>query len=109
MDELSSTVSKLPGKERADAEVLAIEYMDARGADGCARKFRVMMIGGKLYPLHLAVSGNWKVHYFSAEMADCPEHRSEEAEFLAEMPKVVGGKGMRALTQLLYGDRTAER
>ena len=41
----------LPGDE-----LLAIEYLDARGKDGNARKYRVMMIDGRLYPLHLAIS-----------------------------------------------------
>ena len=53
----------------AGEEWLAIQYLDARGADGMARKFRVMFIDGGLYPLHLAVSADWKVHYFSADMA----------------------------------------
>jgi hypothetical protein len=73
--------------------VLAIEYLDARGADGCARKYRVMMVGGELYPLHLAISQDWKIHYFSADMAERAEHRAEEAIFLADMPAALGGKG----------------
>jgi len=35
---------------------LVIEYLDARGTDGNAQKYRVMMIGGRIYPLHLAIS-----------------------------------------------------
>ena len=34
---------------------------------GKARKYRVMSIGGRLYPLHLCISQEWKVHYFSAK------------------------------------------
>ena len=52
------------------SELLVIEYLDARGDDGNARKYRVMMIGGKIFPLHLAISRNWKVHYFTSDMAD---------------------------------------
>jgi hypothetical protein len=53
----------------AGEELLAIQYLDARGADGMARKYRVMLIAGRLYPLHLAISSDWKVHYFTADMA----------------------------------------
>ena len=95
--ELASAVDGLPGSGRPEAEVLAIQYLDARGADGCARKYRVMMVGGELYPLHLAISQTWKIHYFSADMADRAEHRAEEAEFLANMPVVLGSKAMAAL------------
>jgi Tetratricopeptide repeat len=91
-DGLPAAAAQLPGEE-----LLAIEYLDARGHDGKARKFRVMMIDGRLYPLHLAISQKWKVHYFTADMADEPDHRAEEAKFLADMPGVLGGKAMGAL------------
>jgi tetratricopeptide (TPR) repeat protein len=97
---LTSAVAGLPGYGRPEAEVLAIEYLDARGADGCARKYRVMMVGGELYPLHLAISEDWKIHYFSADMADRPDHRAEEARFLADMPGALGNRAMTALRQI---------
>jgi hypothetical protein len=89
---LAAAATGLPGEE-----LLAIEYLNARGPDGSARKFRVMMIDGALYPLHLAISQNWKVHYFTSDMADQPTHREEEAKFLEDMPAVLGLKAMRAL------------
>jgi glutathione synthase/RimK-type ligase-like ATP-grasp enzyme len=92
---LSAAAAGLPGDE-----LLAIEYLDARGRDGNARKYRVMMIGGRCYPLHLAISGKWKVHYFTSDMADKPDHRQEEARFLGDMPAVLGGKVMAALEQI---------
>jgi glutathione synthase/RimK-type ligase-like ATP-grasp enzyme len=90
--ELAAAAAGLPGDE-----LLVIEYLDARGRDGSARKYRVMMIGGQIYPLHLAISGNWKVHYFTSDMADKPDHRSEEARFLEDMPAVLGETAMTAL------------
>jgi hypothetical protein len=92
---LAAAVAELPGDE-----LLAIEYLDARGADGCARKYRVMIVDGRLYPLHLAISQDWKIHYFSADMADRPDHRAEDARFLADMPSVLGAKAMAALEQI---------
>ena len=99
-DSLAASVASLPGAGRPEAEVLAIEYLDARGADGCARKYRVMMVGGQLYPLHLAISPNWKIHYFSADMADRADHRAEEEKFLTDMTNVIGNKGIEALHRL---------
>jgi Tfp pilus assembly protein PilF len=94
--DLGAAASELPGDE-----LLAIEYLDARAkdgkAEGKARKYRVMTIDGALYPLHLAISRDWKVHYFTADMADQPDHRLEEAKFLEDMPTVLGNKAMRAL------------
>jgi glutamate/tyrosine decarboxylase-like PLP-dependent enzyme len=95
LSELPAAISGLPG-----AELTVLRYLDARGSDGKARKYRVMMIGGELYPLHVAVSSHWKIHYFSAEMAENPEHRAEDAEFLENMPGVLGPRVMDALREI---------
>jgi hypothetical protein len=91
-ERLPGAVAQLPGKE-----LTVIEFLDARGADGKVRKYRVMMIGGELYPLHVAISSDWKIHYFSAEMAERADHRAEDAEFLVNMPGVLGPRAMQAL------------
>lgn len=90
--DLMPAVAQLPGED-----LLAIEYLDARGADGMARKYRAMFIAGEIHPLHLAVSADWKVHYFSASMGTCAEYREEERRFLDDMPKVLGPRAMAAL------------
>jgi hypothetical protein len=93
--ELPSAAAGLPGDE-----LLVIEYLDARGADGNSRKYRVMFIDGHLYPLHLAISRQWKVHYFTADMADRVDNRLEDAAFLDNMPAVLGQKAVSALAQI---------
>ncbi len=57
----------------------------ARGADGKNRKYRVMTIGGSLYPLQL-----------TADLTD-DQNRAEEAKFLRDMPAVLGPGPMAAL------------
>jgi glutathione synthase/RimK-type ligase-like ATP-grasp enzyme len=81
-------------------EVLAIQYLDARGDDGMARKYRVMFVDGVAYPLHLAVSADWKVHYFTAAMAASAAFREEERRFLNDMPGVLGARAMHALGKI---------
>jgi glutathione synthase/RimK-type ligase-like ATP-grasp enzyme len=92
---LSAAAASLPGDD-----LLVIEYLDARGKDGNARKYRVMMIGGRIYPLHLAISGHWKVHYFTSDMADKPDHRLEEAHFLSDMRAALGDRAVAALERI---------
>jgi hypothetical protein len=94
-DALAEAASGLPR-----ANPLAIEYLDARGPDGLARKYRVMFIGGVAYPLHLAISADWKVHYFTAAMAADPVLRVEEGRFLDDMPSVLGPRAMAALAAI---------
>jgi hypothetical protein len=93
--ELAAARDPLPG-----AELLVIAYVDGRGADGNYRKYRVLFIDGRLYPLHLAISRNWKVHYFSADMGVSDAHRAEERAFLADMPGVLGARTMAALESI---------
>jgi len=92
---LAAAVAELPGKE-----LTVIEFLDARGADGKVRKYRVMMIDGELYPLHVAISSHWKIHYFTAEMAERADHRAEDAEFLENMAGVVGPRALEALRRI---------
>lgn len=81
-------------------EALLIDYLDVRGRDGRARKYRVMFINGQLYPLHLAISDDWKVHYFTSAMADDPEFRAEEAAFLNDPVRVIGAASWAALAAI---------
>jgi Flp pilus assembly protein TadD len=94
-DELTAALEQL-----AAPELAVIQFLDARAADGKIRKYRVMTIDGELYPLHSAISHQWKIHYFTAEMADHPQHRAEDAAFLADMPGVLGPRAMTALHQI---------
>jgi len=94
-EELRSAAAALPGDE-----LLVLEYLDARGRDGKARKYRVMIIDRQLYPLHLAISNEWKVHYYSGQMKDHPVHQAEESRFLNDMPRALGTKAMVALENI---------
>lgn len=89
---LSEALAALP----RDA-VLAIEYLDTRDAGGMYAKYRVMTIDGKLYPIHLAISADWNVHYYTAAMANNAAYREREAGFLADFRTVLGPKAIAAL------------
>jgi hypothetical protein len=93
--ELSTALLAMPGWEFA-----VIQFLDARDSDGRCRKYRVMSIGGKLYPLHAAISKNWKIHYYTADMAENSAHRAEDLAFLSDMPHVLGSTAMNALEKI---------
>jgi hypothetical protein len=95
-EELAAAVAEFPG----DA-VWLIEQLDARDGEGMFRKIRVMIVDRKLYPLHLAISRNWKVHYFTADMADSATHRAKEVPFLEDMPGFIGRRGIAALERIV--------
>jgi Tetratricopeptide repeat len=94
-DRFADAIAELPGEE-----LLVLSYIDTRRADGTFRKYRVMFIDGTAYPLHLAISPNWKVHYFSAAMADDQNYRDEERAYLEDMPGVLGAAAISALDRI---------
>jgi hypothetical protein len=95
-NELPKAIDSLSAAE----ELLLISYLDARGADGMSRKYRVMFIDGLMYPLHLAISPDWKIHYFSSAMGQNALFREEEQRFLEDMPAALGATAMRALQRI---------
>ena len=95
LHDLQSAAAKFPGDD-----LCLIEQLDARDSEGFFRKCRVMIIDRKIYPLHLAISRNWKVHYFRADMAESTEHRAKDAAFLMDLGSFVGARGMAGLQRI---------
>jgi tetratricopeptide (TPR) repeat protein len=93
--ELAAAAARLPGKE-----LYAIAFADVSAADGSVRKYRVLFIDGRLYPVHLAIGHAWKVHYFSADMAERADFRAEEARFLADIGGVLGTRTVDVLAEI---------
>jgi hypothetical protein len=89
---LAAALDGFPG-----GDVLLIEYLDVRDDDGAVRKYRMMVVDGALYPAHVAVSNEWKVHYFSAGMADDAAKRAEDERFLADPATAIGPAALTAL------------
>lgn len=90
--DLSRALAVLPGDE-----LLAIAYVDVRDSQGFARKYRVMFVDGKLYPVHAAISRDWKVHYFTADMSASEAHRAEDARFIEDPASVLQPGALDAL------------
>jgi Tetratricopeptide repeat len=92
---LTAAAARFPGDE-----VWLIDQLDARDEKELYRKLRVMIIDRKIYPLHLAISRHWKVHYFKADMGDSPENRCVDAAFLDDVASFIGPRGMSALERI---------
>ncbi|MDE1989726.1 MAG: tetratricopeptide repeat protein [Betaproteobacteria bacterium] len=93
--DVEQALAKLPGNA-----LLALEFLDAQGADGLFRKFRMMSIDGRLHPIHLALARQWKVHYFSSDMAQATAYRAEEAAFLDDPAGFLGPLVMDTLARM---------
>ncbi len=79
------------------AEFYASEFRDYRGADGYFRKYRLIFVDREVYPYHLAIGRDWKVHYYRVDMAEAPWMKQEEEAFLADWHSAFPGELGRAV------------
>ncbi len=70
--------------EHPEAEAFFLSpYVDYRSVDGQFRKYRIIWVDGQPHPHHMAISDQWKVWYYNANMAGSPTKREEEAQFMS--------------------------
>jgi len=66
-----------------EGEFYVSRFVDYRGADGLFRKYRIVLIAGRPFVSHMAISRHWMIHYLNAGMAESADKRAEEARFMA--------------------------
>lgn len=67
-----------------NSEFYVSRFVDYRDADGQFRKYRIVLIEGRPFVAHMAISAHWMIHYLNAGMANGADKRAEEAQFMAE-------------------------
>ena len=92
LEEIARFVARRPG-----ADYYLTQYLDYRSADGYYRKYRLISVAGELFPYHLAIHDDWKVHHFRTDMANQGWMRAEEEAFLRDPRLVFPGERMKAL------------
>jgi len=60
------------------------DFWDFRSADGNFRKYRFVFVDRVAFPYHLAISPEWRVHYWRVGMDEASWKTDEEAQFLAD-------------------------
>lgn len=69
-------------EEMTDQLFYVTQFIDYRSADGLFRKMRVMFLDGQSFPVHMAASSDWMVHYINAGMDQSLQKRSEEQQWM---------------------------
>jgi hypothetical protein len=69
---------------RPEPEFYIAPFIDYRQSDGLYRKYRVAMIDGRPYAVHMGVSHHWMINYVNANMNESAEKRAEEARFMTD-------------------------
>lgn len=75
-------------------------FVDYASADGYFRKYRLAFVDGVPYPVHLAISPNWMIHYYNAPMGEHQWMRDEEAAFLEDPRAAFAGPRFQTLVNI---------
>jgi len=75
---------------RKTRTLLVSPFHNFRSADGHWRKYRLIFVDRQVFPYHLAISDDWLVHYWRAEMGRSDWKKAEEERFLTDWRGVFG-------------------
>jgi glutathione synthase/RimK-type ligase-like ATP-grasp enzyme len=75
-------------------------FVDYSGPDGQFRKYRIVLVDGKPFICHLAISSHWMVHYLNAGMDDSAVKRAEESAGMAAFDEGFARRHAAALADI---------
>jgi hypothetical protein len=98
LDQASAIPAYLAGRD--EDRFYVTPFVDYAGADGLFRKQRIVLIEGRPFISHMAISERWMVHYLNAGMTESAEKRAEEARFMADFDSDFATRHADAFAQL---------
>ncbi len=87
-------------ESRPEREFYVSRFIDYRGPDGQYRKYRVVLIDGSPYAVHMGISLHWMIHYLNAGMSDSAEKRAEEEAFMSRFDADFGHRHKAAFAAI---------
>ncbi len=81
-------------------EFYVAPFIDYRSRDGMYRKYRIVIIDGKPFAAHMAISKHWMVHYLNADMLLNEKNRDTEAGFMFDFNLDFATKHRTALQEI---------
>jgi len=70
-------------EDRPEETFFISRFVDYSSDDGMFRKYRIVLVDGRAYACHMAISDQWKIWYLNADMILNDANRAEEARFMA--------------------------
>jgi glutathione synthase/RimK-type ligase-like ATP-grasp enzyme len=95
LQQLSDYLARIPAEQ-----YYLSRFVDYRSSDGQFRKYRVVLIEGRAFLAHMAISSHWMVHYLNAGMDDNAEKREEEGECMADFDNGFAARHAHALAEI---------
>ncbi len=101
IDDAAAMARYLDGDADAAGHDFVISpFVDYVSSDRQYRKYRVAFVGGRPFPVHMALSARWMVHYLNGDMTDRPDNRAEEQRFFDEFESGFGKRHAAALAEI---------
>ena len=72
-----------------DTSFYLSNFIDYADEQQLYTKIRIVLIAGKAFISHLAITTDWKIHYLNAEMEQSPEKRGIEQNFMENFDQFV--------------------
>jgi tetratricopeptide (TPR) repeat protein len=92
LERIEQTAELVPYLDRMPFDAFFLtDFWDFRSADGNYRKYRFVFVDRVAFPYHLAISSEWRVHYWRADMDAAAWKADEEAQFLADPTRAFPG------------------
>jgi hypothetical protein len=85
--------------QRPEPDFFISPYIDYSSSDGLFRKYRIIFVDGRPYACHMAISDQWRIWYYNADMAANETKRLEEACFMANFDQDFVRRHSVALTE----------
>ena len=100
IDDAESLAGYLKNLDNAENDFYLSSFADYRGADGLFRKYRIVLIDGKPFICHMAVSEQWKIHYVNVGMDKDAAKRAEEARAMETFDQDFAVRQRAAFTEM---------
>ncbi len=87
-------------RNREESLYFISRFVDYSSDDEQFRKYRIVMVDGRAYACHMAISDEWKLWYLNGDMVLNPANRAEEMQFMTMFDEMFGERHQTALHAL---------
>jgi glutathione synthase/RimK-type ligase-like ATP-grasp enzyme len=83
-----------------DESFFLSRFIDYRNPDGAFRKYRIVLIGGRPFAVHMGISAHWMIHYLNAGMTESADKRLEEERWMLNFDEGFAKRHATALSAI---------
>ena len=87
--------------QQPDEDFFVSRFVDYASADGLYRKYRIVIVDGRPFACHMAISDQWNIWYLNAGMAADASKRGEEEAFMRTFDEGFAARHAGALAAII--------